>query len=278
VYDPVLRLAAEETAHLDRPFLRVAGIVGPTAQAVREAETARRLGYHLGLLSCGGLGDWSEEALLERTRAVAEVLPVFGFYLQPAVGGRDLPYSFWRRLADIEGVVAIKIAPFDRYRTLEVVRAVCASDRWAEVALYTGNDDHFVMDLMTPFHFFGRSKRVVGGLLGQWAVWTHSAVRWLQEVQRWWSDGQGTGALLRLAVETTDANAAIFDAAHAFAGTIPGIHEVLRRQGLLAGRWCLDPGEDLSPGQVEEIDRVLAAYPHLSDDDFVQAHRQEWLR
>jgi len=277
--EPVLRLAAEEVAaaRLARPFLRVAGICGPTEQAVAEATLAARLGYDMGLLSAGGLGDWPDDALLERARAVAAVLPVFGFYLQPAVGGRPLGPGFWRRLADVEGVLAVKIAPFNRYQTLDVVRAVCASDRAADIALYTGNDDNIVADLLTPFRLGGVEKRVVGGLLGQWAVWTERAVALLGRVHAAAAGEAVPADLLRLGAELTDANAAVFDAAHGFRGCIAGVHEVLRRQGLMQGRWCLDPAEELSPGQAAEIERVCRAYPHLTDDAFVRAHRRAWL-
>ncbi|OUM93808.1 MAG: dihydrodipicolinate synthase family protein [Thermobacillus sp. ZCTH02-B1] len=281
--EPVLRLAAEEVerAGLDRPFLKIAGICGPTKQALKEAELAVSLGYDAGLLSMGGLADWSEEALLERTREVARLLPVFGFYLQPAVGGRVFSYDFWRRLADIPNVVAIKIAPFNRYQTLDVVRAVCMSDRRDEIALYTGNDDNIVVDLLTTFEFDANGvkvrKSIVGGLLGHWAVWTKKAVELLEEIKRVRGRDEIPSELLTRAAQVTDANAAFFDPAHGFAGCIPGIHEVLRRQGLMRGIWCLNPHETLSPGQAEEIDRVCRAYPHLNDDDFVAAHLGEWL-
>lgn len=281
--EPVLRLAAEEVERMnpDRPVLLVAGICGETEQALREAELARKLGYHLGLLSPGGLGHLSEEALLERAERVAEVIPLFGFYLQPAVGGRELSFDFWRAFAEIPGVEAIKIAPFDRYRTVDVVRAVCHSSRRDEVALYTGNDDNILADLLTPFRFHigGKivEKRIVGGLLGQWAVWTRKAVELLEQVKRVRNQNAIPPELLALGSRLTDANAALFDAAHRFRGCIPGIHEVLRRQGLLEGRWCLDPEEELSPGQMEEIDRVCRAYPELADDAFVRQNLRRWL-
>jgi dihydrodipicolinate synthase/N-acetylneuraminate lyase len=204
---------------------------------------------------------------------VAEIVPIVGFYLQPSVGGRALPYSFWREFTEIGNVVAIKIAPFNRYQTLEVVRAVAESGR-RDIALYTGNDDNIVADLLTPFRFGGREQRIVGGLLGQWAVWTKRAVELLGRCRR----AKASAEALRLGAEVTDANAAFFDAANGFAGCIAGIHEVLRRQGLLADIWCLDPRETLSPGQRAEIDRVYRAYPHLNDDKFVEQHRDAWLR
>ncbi len=270
--EPVLELAAEEMARADRPLVRIGGVCGQTRQATDEAHLLRRLNYDAGLLSLAAFRDASDEALLAHCRAVADIIPVVGFYLQPSVGGRVLSYAFWRRFAEIENVVAIKIAPFHRYRTLDVVRAVVESGR-DDIALYTGNDDNIVLDLLTPYRFKDRQRRIVGGLLGHWAVWTARAVQQFQ----WCREGQVTPELLQLAVEVTDANAAFFDAANDFAGCIAGLHEVLCRQGLLEGRWCLDPDETLGPGQLEEIDRVYRAYPHLNDDDFVAQHRDEWL-
>jgi dihydrodipicolinate synthase/N-acetylneuraminate lyase len=280
LYPPVLRLAREEAERFagaggGAPVL-VAGVVGPTAQAVEEAALARDLGYDCALLSLAALRDASAEELLAHVRAVAEELPVFGFYLQPAVGGRELPYAFWRRFADIPKVVGIKIAPFDRYRTLDVVRAVADAARLDQIAMYTGNDDSILLDLLTPFPYGG--ARIVGGLLGQWAVWTRRAVELLEEVRATRATGGAISPeLLTRNAELTDANAAIFDPGHRFAGCIPGIHEILRRQGLMRGRWTLNPSEDLSPGQLAEIDRVCACYPHLTDDDFVARHLAEWL-
>jgi dihydrodipicolinate synthase/N-acetylneuraminate lyase len=284
---PVLALAAEEMRRRELEAttgalpIRIAGICGPTAQAVAEATLARDLGYHAGLLSLAALGDAADATLLAHCRTVAEVLPLVGFYLQPAVGGRLLPFGFWRRFAEIDRVVAIKIAPFNRYQTLDVVRAVAETGR-EDLALYTGNDDHILLDLVTPFRFQinGRpvERRIVGGLLGQWAVWTSRAVELLEQCHALpGRDCAVPAELLRLAVELTDANAAVFDAANGFAGCIAGIHQVLRRQGLLDGTWCLDPAEGLSPGQAEEIERVCLAYPHLNDDEFVAQHRQAWL-
>jgi len=259
----------------------IAGVCAKTKQATTEAALARELGYHAGLLSLGTLQDASDDELLVHCRTVAEIIPLVGFYLQPAAGGRVLPYAFWRRFAEIGNVVAIKIAPFDRYQTLDVIRAVAEAGR-EDIALYTGNDDNIVIDLVTPFRFNVGGKiverRIVGGLLGHWAVWTKKAVELHAECRRIAMTGQPVPLeLLKLAVEVTDANAAFFDPAHDFAGCIPGIHEVLRRQGLLEGIWCLDPNEILSPGQREEIDRVSCAYPHLNDDEFVAQHRDEWF-
>ncbi len=274
---PVLELAAEEAR--EAGVIKVAGVCGGTEQAVREAGMAAGLGYDVALVSLGALQQSPVSELLAHMRAVAEVLPVFGFYLQPAVGGRFLPYAFWRAVAEIDNVVAIKVAPFNRYQTLDVVRAVADSSRAGEIALYTGNDDNIVMDLLSWFHLGGRQLRIRGGLLGQWAVWTLRAVELLDRIHAITREGAPVPAdWFRLAAEITDANAAIFDAAHDFRGCIAGIQEVLRRQGLLAGRWCLDPEEDLSPGQAEEIDRIWDAYPHLRDDAFVREHLDEWLR
>lgn len=268
LYKPVLQLAAEASA--GKPVVKIAGICGLTPQAVQEAATARDAGYDAGLLSLGALPTATIPQLIEHTRAVAEVLPVMGFYLQSAVGGRILPYDFWRAFAEIERVVAIKVAPFNRYQTLDVVRAVADSGRTHEIALYTGNDDNIVADLVTDFRLGDKTLRFTGGLLGHWAVWTKRAVELLQEIKR------GVPVLSRSA-EITDSNAALFDVANHFHGCIAGLHEILRRQGLLAGRWCLDPHEDLSPGQLEEIDRVCSAYPHLTDDQFVSENLTRWL-
>ena len=287
LYRPVLELAMETAtaslASAARPFAMIAGAIGDTRQATAEAEVARDLGYHATLLSLGAMRDASDAALVAHCAAVAEVLPLFGFYLQPAVGGRPLGFDFWRRLMDeVADVVAIKIAPFDRYRTLDVVRAVGASGR-DDVALYTGNDDAIVADLVTPFPVVRRDGtradvRIAGGLLGQWATWTRRAVELLEEVRALRESGDAVPAsLLRTGAALTDANAAIFDASHAFAGCIPGIHEVLRRQGLLAGTWTLDAHEALSPGQAEEITRVAAEHPDLTDDAFVAEHLEAWL-
>lgn len=255
--EPVLRAAAEEAHGTDAVL--VAGICGSAKQALREAELARSLGYHCGLVSLAALKLAGIDELAAHIAEIGRVLPVFGFYLQPAVGGRVLPYAFWRRVAELECLVAIKIAPFNRYQTLDVVRAVAESSRAGDIALYTGNDDNIAADLLTPFQFGGRTVRIRGGLLGQWAVGTKSAVSLLRRVH----EGQNPALLLSLGAQLTDLNAALFDAANAFHGCIAGIHEVLVRQGRMATRACLDPDEDLSPGQLEEIDRVMAAYPHL---------------
>lgn len=286
LYRPVLALAAETVTEWEgrrRPSaLRVAGLVGKTRQALGEARVAHDLGYHLGLLSLGALFRATEAELIAHCRAVGEVIPLMGFYLQPSVGGRELSYRFWRRFVEIENVVGIKIAPFNRYATLDVIRAVADAGREREVALYTGNDDNIVADLLLTYRVRRRRRdgyatlRMAGGLLGHWAYWTRRAVSLLDRV-RWPGRREPLADLLRLGVETTDANGAIFDAANRFRGCIPGIHEILRRQGLLRGRWCLDPGEELSPGQMAEIDRVLAAYPHLADDEFVKANLDRWL-
>ena len=279
---PVLELAAESAREWldgrERTFALVAGAIGETTQAVAEAELAASLGYDLVLLSLGALQDASDADLIAHCRAVADVLPVFGFYLQPSVGGRVLGYRFWRAFAEIESAWAIKIAPFDRYRTIDVVRAVADAGR-DDLALYTGNDDAIVADLVTPFAVGagGAERRIVGGLLGQWATWTHRAVALLDRARAVRDAEVVPADLLREGAALTDANGAIFDAANGFAGCIPGIHEVLRRQGLLAGTWCLDPAETMSPGQAEEIGRVCREHPELTDDDFVREHLDRWL-
>jgi hypothetical protein len=276
----VLALCREEL-NADKSRISIAGICGPTIQAVVEASLAIELGYDAGLLSLAAFKNEDEEQLLRHCRQVARVLPIIGFYLQPAVGGRVHSYHFWRKFAEIPEVIGIKIAPFNRYQTLDVVRAVIDSGR-ADVALYTGNDDNIVLDLLAPFQGEANGKkiqrRIVGGLLGHWAVWTERAVQYQKKLR----EAAETGGpidqqWLRFAIEVTDANAAFFDAANGFAGCIAGLHEVLRRQGLFEGIWCLDPSERLSPGQSAEIDRVCRAYPHLKDDDFVAAHLAEWL-
>ncbi|MEZ0266809.1 MAG: dihydrodipicolinate synthase family protein [Phycisphaerae bacterium] len=319
LFEPVLQIVAEEMKRADHPretpLIRIGGICGETPQAVREATVLRDLHFHAGLLSLAALADADEDALIAHARAVADVIPVIGFYLQPAVGGRRLPYSFWRRFAEIENVVAIKIAPFNRYQTLDVVRAVAESGRddgaAGGIALYTGNDDNIIADLITPFRFSVNARpverHIVGGLLGHWSVWTkravehlhachaahppthqvppsdpalrttHTGLSTLDSALRTPHSALSTQHFLRLNVQITDANAAFFDAGNNFAGCIAGLHEVLRRQGLLEGTWCLDEHETLSPGQSAEIDRVYAAYPHLNDDAFVRQHLHEWL-
>jgi dihydrodipicolinate synthase/N-acetylneuraminate lyase len=282
LFRPVLELAAETARDWNprstRPLALVAGVVGGTTQAVAEAELAASLGYDVALLGLGALAGASDAELIAHCRAVADVLPLFGFYLQPAVGGRVLGYPFWRAFAEIDRAWAIKIAPFDRYRTIDVVRAVADAGR-DDLALYTGNDDAIVADLVTPFAAGGAraARRIVGGLLGQWAMWTHRAVALLDRVRAMRGERMVPVDLLREGAALTDANGAIFDAANGFAGCIPGIHEVLRRQGLLAGTWCLDPAETMSVGQAEEIDRVYRAFPELTDDAFVREHLDRWL-
>ena len=271
--EPVLALAAEECR--DPKVVRIAGVCGQRQQAAAEAELAAKLHYHAALLNLADLKNESTSQLLDHTRAIASTIPVIGFYLQPAVGGRLLSYDFWRQFAEIENVVAVKIAPFNRYQTIEVVRAIADSGRAREIALYTGNDDHILLDLLSVFDFGSGPIRFSGGLLGHWAVWTKTAVEHLALARQ--DRDSISSDLLRLSHQITDANAAMFDPAHNFRGCIPGIHEVLRRQGLLEGRWCLDADEELSPGQSEEIDRVCKAYPLLRDDDFVKEHLDEWL-
>ncbi|OLE82100.1 MAG: dihydrodipicolinate synthase family protein [Acidobacteria bacterium 13_1_20CM_2_65_9] len=285
LFEPVLSLAREEMDRADarrgEPLIRIGGICGTTDQALGEADLLAQLGYDAGLLSVAALQDSHDATLIAHCEAVGACIPLVGFYLQPSVGGRVLSYAFWRRFAEIPAVVAIKIAPFNRYQTLDVVRAVIDAGR-DDIALYTGNDDAIVSDLVTRFRFgqngAASERRIVGGLLGHWAVWTRGAVALLGECHAAACAGQVPASLLQRGVEITDANAAFFDAAHGFAGCIAGIQEVLRRQGLLASARCLDPRETLSVGQAAEIDRVCRAYPHLADDEFVAANLEEWMR
>ncbi len=270
---PVLELAMEEMRSSE--IVKIAGVCGKQPQARAEADLAADLGYDAVLMSLTALRDQPIATLLDHARSIASIIPIVGFYLQSSIGGPVLPYEFWRKLAEIENLVAIKIAPFNRYQTLDVLRAVADSGRAQDIPLYTGNDDHILLDLLTELDFGGQRIRFAGGLLGQWAVWTKTAVCHFERVKR--RSTSDLLELMRLAQQLTDANAALFDPAHDFRGCIPGIHEILRRQGLLKGRWCLDPDEDLSPGQSEEIDRVCRSYPHLQDDVFVQEHLDEWL-
>ncbi len=284
LFKTVLTIASQEfdafEAHTGKTIVRVAGVCGPAAQACAEAETAKQLGFDAVLLSPGGLDDLTEEQLVDRTHAVAQVMPVIGFYLQTACGGRRLSFNYWKAVADTPNVVAIKCASFNRYQTIDLMRGVAFSKRRKEIALYTGNDDNIVVDLLTPFRFTVDGKvvelRFVGGLLGHWSVWTHSVVELYKEL-RTYQDGRDIPAeLLARGVAVTDCNGVFFDVAHNFAGCIPGVHEVLRRQGLIPGIWCLNPNETLSPGQAEEISRVCESYPSLNDDAFVAAHLKEW--
>ncbi|MDQ6759015.1 MAG: dihydrodipicolinate synthase family protein [Acidobacteriota bacterium] len=283
LYRPVLQLAAqamrEHEGRTGKRLVKVAGICGQTVQAVGEARFARDAGYDLGLLSLSAMPSASIPELIAHCRTIAAEIPLVGFYLQSAVGGRELPFSFWREFCLIQRVCAIKVAPFSRYQTLEVMRGVAESGRAAEIALYTGNDDNIIPDLLSEFSIGNERLRFAGGLLGQWAVWTKRAAELVEEVHR--NDlegGRNTRKILAQSAHLTDANSALFDTRNRFAGCIAGIHEILRRQGLLAGRWCLDPDEDLSPGQLEEIDRVCTSYPHLNDDEFVRSNLDRWLR
>lgn len=282
LYKPVLELAISTAREFERAtnrrIIKVAGICGNTPQAVLEAEFARESGYDIGLLSLAAMPNASTEGLIQHCRTVGQAISLFGFYLQPTVGGRVLNYEFWRKFCEIDSVAAIKVAPFNRYQTMNVIRAVADSGR-TDIALYTGNDDNIIPDLVTGFRLNGRIFHFAGGLLGQWAVWTKRAVELLCDVQAC-RTGQTKCAIDILAnsAALTDANAALFDVRNNFHGCIAGLHEILRRQGLLAGRWCLDPDEDLSPGQLEEIDRICASYPELNDDDFVEANLDHWLR
>jgi len=284
--EPVLKVAVDEArafeAANNETVVMIAGACGPKEQAVREAELAKSLGYDAVLLSPGGLNALSEDEMIERTEAVAKIMPVIGFYLQPSVGGRIFSYNYWERICAIDNVVAIKAAPFNRYCTLDVVRAAALSKRSDEIALYTGNDDNIVIDLVSNYRFEvdGKvyEKRFIGGLLGHWSVWTKKAVELYNKCKALHGCETIPADVLKLANEVTDTNAVFFDFANGFKGCIAGLHEVLRRQGLMKGIWCLNPDETLSPGQSEEIDRIYKMYPHLSDDDFVKANLDKWLK
>lgn len=283
--EPVLRLAKEEADRFERErgetIVMVAGVCGAKEQAIAEAELAKSLGYDAVLLSPGGLNHLCEDEMIERTEAVAKIMPTIGFYLQTAVGGRVFSYNYWERLCAIPGVVAIKAAPFNRYYTLDVVRAAALSKRRDEISLYTGNDDNIVIDLVSTYGFdvdgVHYEKGFVGGLLGHWSVWTKSAVEIYEALKAFRGSKIIPAEIFKLANEITDANAVLFDTANNFAGCIAGLHEVLRRQGLFEGTWCLNPNEQMSPGQCEEIDRIYRMYPHLSDDDFVKENLKKWL-
>jgi hypothetical protein len=282
LYEPVLRLALESAAEwTNRPLVKIAGLAGRTAQAVAEARTAAGLGYHAGLLSLAAFKGRSEDEMVAHCAAIADEIPVVGFYLQTAVGGVPLPVSFWRRFAAIDNVIAIKMAPFNRYRTLDVIRGVVEAGAEDRITLYTGNDDHIVLDLLAPFDVKRGDEtirvRVRGGLLGHWSVWTKAAADLLDRLHRATETNGINLDLLALDSRVTDCNAAVFDVANDFHGVIAGCHEVLRRQGLLEGIWCLDPKESLGRGQSEEITRVSRAHPDLTDDDFVRANLQRWL-
>ena len=282
LYAPVLELAARTAAEWTKaPLVMIAGLAGPTAQACAEADIARGLGYHAGMLSLAAMKGASVDELVAHCAAVAERIPLVGFYLQTAVGGIALPADFWRRFAAIDNVIAIKMAPFDRYRTLDVIRGVVAAGAEDRVTLYTGNDDHIVLDLLLPFDVKRGEQtvrlRIRGGLLGHWSVWTQRAVEQMQRIHSAIDSGRIDAELLALDSRVTDCNSAFFDVAHGFAGCIPGCHEVLRRQGLLQGIWCLDPEETLSPGQAAEIDRVCREHADLSDDAFVAQNLARWL-
>ncbi len=285
LYEPVLELASAtidgQLAARPRPFIKIAGVCGKTDQALREVETALKHGYEAALLSLTAWRDGKDDEILDHCREIAGAIPLIGFYLQPAVGGRSLSFSFWRRFAEIENVAAIKIAPFNRYKTIDVVRAVMEAGR-NDIALYTGNDDNIIADLLTPFRFPGKEGKpetrwIEGGLLGQWGVGTKAAVTLLGEIKQARSEETMSPEWWTRNIALTDYNAALFDVAHDFAGCIPGIHHILSGQGLMPGIWCLNPEETLSPGQEEELRRVHTAYPEFTDDAFIVENRDRWL-
>lgn len=286
LFEPILKIVSDEIDRYEKRtgkvIVKVAGVCGETEQTVREAELARDCGYDAVLLSPGGLNDKSEEYMIERTRAVAEVMPVIGFYLQTACGGRQFTYRYWERVCATENVVAIKCASFNRYSTLDVVRAAVMSDRCDDITLYTGNDDNIVIDLLTKYRFEKDGKTVErgfdGGLLGHWSVWTKKAVELFERIKAEKDKNEIPTELLTLAAEVTDTNSAFFDTAHTFKGCIAGLHEILRRQGLMKNIYCLNPDETLSEGQAAELDRVWKMYPHLNDDEFIRANVENWKK
>ncbi len=285
LFEPVLSVVKEEIDAYEKKtgktIVRVAGVCGPVEQAVKEAELIKSLGFDAGLVSPGGLMNYTEYQIIDRTEKVAAIIPVIGFYLQPSVGGRLFSFNYWQQICEIDNVIAVKAAPFNRYQTLDLVRAAAMSSRADKIALYTGNDDNIIVDLLTKYEFTenGRKyeKRFTGGLLGHWAVWTNTVVKLYAKIKEAAAMNSIPAELLTLAAQITDANAAFFDTANNFAGCIPGIHEILRRQGIMEGTWCLNEHEVLSHGQSEEIDRVYRMYPHLNDDKFVAENLQSWL-
>lgn len=280
LFEPVLKIAAEEIQKFEektgKTIVKVSGVCGPIEQATAEAEIAKSYGFDAVLLSPGGLADKDDEYLIERTKAVAGVMPVIGFYLQTACGGRMLNFDYWKQICEIDNVVAIKCASFNRYSTIDVVRAVALSSRNNEIGLYTGNDDNIVVDLLTNYKFEVDGKNVErrfdGGLLGHWSVWTKSVCDMFEKIK----GAEINDEWLTLAAQITDANAAIFDTANNFEGVIAGVHEVLYRQGLMKSVRCINPDEKLSKGQAEELDRVYKMYPHLNDDAFVKENLADW--
>jgi len=286
LFERVLQVCADEIDSYcktpGRSIAKIAGINGSTPAALTQVQTARDIGYHCSIASMTAFRGSMEQEMVHHMRELARVMPMFGFYLLTGIGGIRLPYEFWREVVEIENVVGIKIAPFDRYGTIDVARALADSGRSNDVLLYTGNDDSIVYDLLTPFRFgpegSSNTIRIRGGLLGQWACWTKRAVELHEQLLTIADSGQPISPeLLTLSAQVTDANAALFDPRNGFAGSIPGINEILRRQGFLEGIWTLKRDEVLSPGQMEEINRVCAAYPHLTDDDFVAANLDRWF-
>ncbi len=284
LFEPVLKLAVEEIDAYEKKtgkvIVRIAGVCGPCEQAVEEARIALNLGYDAVLLSPGGLNHLPEEELLKRCEAVASIIPVVGFYLQTSVGGRVFTFDYWQKFCEIENVIGIKSAPFNRYQTLDVVRALACSKRADKITLYTGNDDNIVLDLLTKYKFtidgVTYEKGFVGGLLGHWSVWANTAVKMFEMLREASKEEYMKADLLTLAMEVTDCNAAFFDTANGFKGCIAGLHQVLKRQGLMEGIWCLNEEETLSPGQLEEIERVYRLYPHLNDDEFIKNNIENW--
>ncbi len=284
LFEPVLKIVSDEIDKFEKQndtvIVKVAGVCGKIEQAVKEAELAKQYGFDAVLLSPGGLNDMSEDYMIERTKAVAAIMPVIGFYLQTACGGRQFTYNYWESVCEIENVVAIKCASFNRYTTLDVVRAAAMSERCNDITLYTGNDDNIVIDLLTQYKFEKDGKTIIkgfdGGLLGHWSVWTKKAVEIFEKTQVEKKSGLISAEMLTLAAEVTDTNSAFFDTAHNFNGCIAGLHEILRRQGLMKNIYCLNPDETLSEGQLDELNRIQDMYCYLSDDEFIKQHIDEW--
>ncbi len=282
LYKPVLQLAIETVKEykLENKIIKVAGICGNTEQAIKEAEIAKGLGYDAGLLNLGTfIDEKDDDILIEHAKEVSHIIPVFGFYLQPATGGRELSFSFWCKFFQIDNVIAVKVAPFDRYRTIDVIKAIAQTKREKDIAVYTGNDDNIIIDLITPFKFNNKIIRIVGGLLGHWAFWTKRSVDIFNEIKEIIKENSPIPQeILTLSAAITDVNSAVFDANNKFSGCIPGINEILRRSGLLEGNWCINQDITLSPGQKEEIDRIFKCYPYLRDDEFVKKNINRWIK
>ena len=278
---PVLEMGAEVIGDFEKEhkkkIVKIAGVCGDTNQALREAELAVEMGYDAGLLKLGSFQGKGIDEIINHCKKVSEIIPVFGFYLNPEIGGIELPFEFWCKFLEIENIAAIKVAPFDRYKTLDVIRAISETGRF-DVSLYTGNDDSIISDLISIYKTETAEIKFSGGLLGHWAFWTKKAVEYFEEIKKIMKNKEPVSPkILKLAMEVTDVNSAVFDAKNNFSGCIPGINYMLVKRGLLEGEWCIDPSVSLSPWQKGEIDRVWESYPHLRDDDFIHGNIERWL-